>query len=752
MDGELYKKIPEVDLLLRCLSQEESVKIMEKVYEGTNLCLLGSQSEFFGRAAPLSVFGRAAPLFIAFFFVARSGFMMDVVFLMVKYGDQVLPIKVSDDFNYNVLLRSIVDKWSCLDSNNFHLLYSIPAYTGCSLRNDEEFRTMISLISVLRLQLVEVVVTVDIGGLTGSVASVSNVNVHVNNFGDAETIDESEEVFSSRICSSSNSRPLLSSSWASFITHVGQGFDGGVADFRISLSKYSIERGFKFVYLRNNEERVDAHCANKYSEGCNWFVHGSLSKVNGVFYVRKLCNVHTCTVLLRRDTSLRMSSKLISGLIVDIVRSKPSLTPNDVVSHCLSSYGCIVSYDKAWGALEKAKAFIFGDSSESYKQLRWYVNATRSTNPRSHIVLELDEASKKFQHLFVGLSACIHGFSHCRPMLFLDGTFLKGRFKGILLSATGKNGNQGLFPLAFAVVDAENLVNWLWFLEQLRIVNLRDKFSRGAFSNKQRERMVWLFRECAHAPSVSILNDNLMKLKNEGGVIVDNFLADLPLKCWTNAYSVGCQYGEMYSNAAESFNAWILDCRDLPITQMVDKIRVKLMDWFYERNTESGSWSRVLCPKMVEKLQKYVDECRPWIIHRASDSKFEVVSDPPHGVDISSCKCSCGMWSLNGYPCVHAVKAISRCGRPIEEFVPYYFHVSAFRKSYEEPIHPIPASLSVDFKDENFEILPPVTKRQPGRPRKRRIRSRGEEVRRIRCGRCGKLGTHNRKSCKEPLA
>ena len=48
------------------------------------------------------------------------------------------------------------------------------------------------------------------------------------------------------------------------------------------------------------------------------------------------------------------------------------------------------------------------------------------------------------------------GFSHCRPVLGLDDTHLKTRYQGILLATTGMDALGKLFPVAFAMVDAEN--------------------------------------------------------------------------------------------------------------------------------------------------------------------------------------------------------------------------------------------------------------------------------------------------------
>lgn len=73
-----------------------------------------------------------------------------------------------------------------------------------------------------------------------------------------------------------------------------------------------------------------------------------------------------------------------------------------------------------------------------------------------------------FRRLFICYKPISVGLIEgCRPFIGIDGCFLKGPYKGQLLSAVSLDGNNGLFPIGIAIVEAENNESWSWFLEHL---------------------------------------------------------------------------------------------------------------------------------------------------------------------------------------------------------------------------------------------------------------------------------------------
>ena len=79
------------------------------------------------------------------------------------------------------------------------------------------------------------------------------------------------------------------------------------------------------------------------------------------------------------------------------------------------------------------------------------------------------KGGRVFKRMFVCLEACKRGWKGgCRPIIGLDGYFLKTEFKGKLLVALGRDGDDKNFPIAWACVKNESKCNWSWFLTRLQ--------------------------------------------------------------------------------------------------------------------------------------------------------------------------------------------------------------------------------------------------------------------------------------------
>ncbi|GMP99195.1 hypothetical protein CsSME_00046761 [Camellia sinensis var. sinensis] len=192
-------------------------------------------------------------------------------------------------------------------------------------------------------------------------------------------------------------------------------------------------------------------------------------------------------------------------------------------------------------------------------------------------------------------------------------------------------------------------------------------------------------------------------------------------------------------------------CYNFPITQMVETIRTQLMRQMSARRDQANKWNKLICPTFETMLLDSFNDSRSWQVNKANEDVFEVHSILSVTVDIARHTCSCFKWQINEFPCDHAVIAIQKSRYNLNDCVEHYFHVETYRAAYSGVIFPISSVEKPPFDPTDFTIYPLIVKRPLGRPKKNRIPSRGEKLKQIRCGRCNKLGSHNQKSCKEPI-
>ena len=245
-------------------------------------------------------------------------------------------------------------------------------------------------------------------------------------------------------------------------------------------------------------------------------------------------------------------------------------------------------------------------------------------------------------------------------------------------------------------------------------------------------------------------------------------------KHWTELYFPGRHYGNLTSNIAEALNSWILEAREKPILAMFETIRHQLMTWFLARRSLEDRTQGLLVAKGANFLETLIEHCarRYRSVTSIPGILFEVKSTETQRnyiVNLAEKTCTCTTWQSSGFPCGHAVSIILNQKADPQRYVASFFTIESYKKIYEQTLLPLdlatvngdalhsPPTTASDDEGSELEpddsVLPPSTRRPPGRPRKRRIRGQVDEVKEKRmftCSRCKNTG-HSHRSCQEAV-
>ncbi|XP_075080642.1 uncharacterized protein LOC142166122 [Nicotiana tabacum] len=130
-------------------------------------------------------------------------------------------------------------------------------------------------------------------------------------------------------------------------------------------------------------------------------------------------------------------------------------TPKDIQFDMLSEHGVNLTYMQAWRAKEKALQFLRGHPADSYSKLPSYLYILEKIYPGSVVKLKKTD-DDCFLYVFVVIFTSISGWEYCRPVVVVDGTFLKSAYRKIMLIASTMDAASTILPLAYVVVDSEN--------------------------------------------------------------------------------------------------------------------------------------------------------------------------------------------------------------------------------------------------------------------------------------------------------
>ncbi|XP_027362550.1 uncharacterized protein LOC113870150 [Abrus precatorius] len=163
---------------------------------------------------------------------------------------------------------------------------------------------------------------------------------------------------------------------------------------------------------------------------------------------------------------------MISQTIHELIETDPFTHISTILAHIKFTMGYIISYRKGWLGKQYAIENIFENWEESYHKLRRQLLAMQlyvlgfiwklSTQPAYNGGL-LDEGNVFFKRLFWTFKECIDGFSFCKPIVQVDGTFFTGKYEGTLLVAVAQDGRNNIILIVFAVVEGKTSNTWFFF-------------------------------------------------------------------------------------------------------------------------------------------------------------------------------------------------------------------------------------------------------------------------------------------------
>ncbi|KAJ9556984.1 hypothetical protein OSB04_011598 [Centaurea solstitialis] len=161
----------------------------------------------------------------------------------------------------------------------------------------------------------------------------------------------------------------------------------------------------------------------------------------------------------------------IADVVTDKLKSDGDVGCSELRKWLMKTYNVDVPYMRVYKGKELAYADMYGNWEDSFIKIDDFREELRKRNAGSVVEIDFETKGDKkhFLRIFISLAACFKGFlAGCRPYIGLDACHLKGKFNGVLAAATSIDGNNGMFPVAYAVLESENTNSWTWFLESLK--------------------------------------------------------------------------------------------------------------------------------------------------------------------------------------------------------------------------------------------------------------------------------------------
>ncbi|CAN6986898.1 unnamed protein product, partial [Brassica oleracea var. botrytis] len=307
------------------------------------------------------------------------------------------------------------------------------------------------------------------------------------------------------------------------------------------------------------------------------------------------------------------------------------------------------SYMKCYRAKEKAIFELRGPDDDSYMKLVEYLYMLKLANPRTVADIETevdDKGVERFLYMFLAFVASIKGFQKLRHVLVVH---LSGKYKGVLLTASGQDGNFQIFSLAFAI-------------------GLARLVTAAATAHRLRDYKKFC--------------DKIRTSNNTCGI----YLGKIGTAHWSRAYFGGQRYNIMTSNIAEQHNNALVEGRASPIIELVMFIQGMMIWWFSSRRKKTNKHGGLMTIEVDKVMTKSMALVRGSKVNSISSWSCQVVGKfgGHESVQLEQKKCTCKYFDNMKIPCGHAMIAADNIWLTYETMVGHWYKTVAWRETYAD--------------------------------------------------------------------
>ncbi|KAL4572632.1 hypothetical protein LXL04_019412 [Taraxacum kok-saghyz] len=566
------------------------------------------------------------------------------------------------------------------------------------------------------------------------------------------------------------------------------------AQLRFALTNYAVSNGYQLCFMKSDKSRLLVRCGKPSDKRqCPFRIYASWKYNERTFKIKTMVDTHLCARNYKFG-NLVSCEWLAKHYVKDIIR-KPKFSSTDMKEDALRKFSIEVSKSQCYRAKVRAREMIEGKLHEHYARIWDYANELLISNPGSTCkvgVTTNPDGKTYFERFYICFKAFKDGWNRgCRRVIGLDGAFLKGQVKGELFIAIRRDGNNHVYPIAWAVVNVENKDNWTWFLELLvddlgldggrGLVVISDQHKglleavkdimphvehrqcarhvlanfRRPFSSLELKNLFWAATYSTVEGDFIAKMEDIKKINEKA---YDCLMSKNPTTWCRAFFSQGYACEAIENGVSESFNSMVRDIRRKPLLTMLEEIRIYMMDRFYYMGATTTSWRTEVCPAIIQKMEEFGKNMRYWRVIPSRGTVFETrYAYAAYKVDLEHRYCTCRLWEISGVPCVHAQAAINFVHLTPTDFISDWFGKAKYVATYTTNILHVNGS-NIWAHTAYTKHLPPLIRRMSGRPKSKRKRHATEDKSKFpsvratvnrtnKCSRCLGMG-HNMKSCK----